>query len=210
MISWRETLQNLGDGATVVTLCLPEDDLPATPRDLEEAPALHSTRQSFLRRRAATRRAVAARLGVSPAIVEVGHAASGAPRVLAPDASLQISVSGRADFCALAMADAPIGVDIEPLREVEPPWSLLHPNEREILETLTGAARLDAFLRLWTAKEAYLKALGLGFSREPAEIAVGFDFSILDAGGAPAIAARGWRRVRLNGDDFIAACVVLA
>jgi phosphopantetheinyl transferase len=107
------------------------------------------------------------------------------------------------------MADAPIGVDIEPLREVEPPWSLLHPNERETLETLTGAARMDAFLRLWTAKEAYLKALGVGFARDPTRIAIGFDFSILDEAGAPEIGARGWRRFALNGDPFIAACVAL-
>ena len=107
------------------------------------------------------------------------------------------------------MAEAPIGVDIEPSRAIEPPWSLLHPNERNALETLTGAARADAFSRLWTAKEAYLKALGLGFAREPTKIAIGLDFSILDEEAAPTILTRGWRRFVLNGEDFIAACVVL-
>ena len=107
------------------------------------------------------------------------------------------------------MAEAPIGIDIEPLRAIEPPWSLLHPNERNALETLTGEARADAFLRLWTAKEAYLKALSLGFARDPMRIAIGLDFSILDEEAAPTIFTRGWRRFVLNGEDFIAACVVL-
>jgi len=107
------------------------------------------------------------------------------------------------------MAEAPIGVDIEPSRAIEPPWSLLHPNERNMLETLTGEARADAFPRLWTAKEAYLKALGLGFARDPTKIAIGLDFSILDEEAAPTILTRGWRRFVLRGEDFIAACVVL-
>jgi len=95
------------------------------------------------------------------------------------------------------------------LAAIEPPWSLLHPNERNILETLTGEARADAFPRLWTAKEAYLKALGLGFARDPTKIAIGLDFSILDEEAAPTILTRGWRRFVLRGEDFIAACVVL-
>jgi 4'-phosphopantetheinyl transferase len=208
-ISWRDDLRGPRDGATVVALSLSDDDLAPTPRDLQEAPSRDPARGAFLRRRALSRRIVAARLGVAPQSVEIGHAPSGAPRVLAPSSSLKISVSGRADFCAVAMAESPIGVDIEPSRAIEPPWSLLHPNERNILETLTGEARADAFPRLWTAKEAYLKALGLGFARDPTKIAIGLDFSILDEEAAPTILTRGWRRFVLRGEDFIAACVVL-
>ena len=98
---------------------------------------------------------------------------------------------------AVALAEAPVGVDIEPSRAIEPPWSLLHPNERKALETLTSEARPDAFLRLWTAKEAYLKALGLGFARDPTKIAISLDFSILDEETAPTILARGWRRLAM-------------
>jgi 4'-phosphopantetheinyl transferase len=208
-ISWRDDLRGPRDGATVVALSLSDDDLAPTPRDLQEAPSRDPARGAFLRRRALSRRIVAARLGVAPQSVEIGHAPSGAPRVLAPSSSLKISVSGRADFCAVAMAEAPIGVDIEPSRAIEPPWSLLHPNERNTLETLTGEARAEAFARLWTAKEAYLKALGLGFARDPTKIAIGLDFSILDEEAAPTILTRGWRRFVLRGEDFIAACVVL-
>jgi 4'-phosphopantetheinyl transferase len=208
-ISWRDELRGPTKGATVVALALREDHLAPTPHDFQEAPSRDPARGAFLRRRALSRRVVAARLGVAPERVEIGHAPSGAPLVLAPVSSLKISVSGRADFCAVAMAEAPVGVDIEPSRAIEPPWSLLHPNERSALEALTDEARLDAFTRLWTAKEAYLKALGLGFAREPTKIAIGLDFSILDEEAAPRILVRGWRRFVLNGEDFIAACVVL-
>ncbi len=210
MISWREGFFGPIEGATVVTLSLREDNLAPTPRDLQEAPSRDPLRGAFLRRRALSRCAVAARLGVAPQSVEIGHAGSGAPMVLAPSCALKISVSGRADFCSVAMAEAPIGVDIEPLRDVEPPWNMLHPTERDALAGLTGAARIEAFLRLWTAKEAYLKALGLGFAREPARTAIGSDFSIFDEDCAPTVAARGWRRLMLNGEDYIAACVVLS
>jgi 4'-phosphopantetheinyl transferase len=209
VISWREDFRGPTEGATVVALALPEDFLAPTPRDLQEAPSRDPARGAFLRRRALSRRAVAARLGVAPESVEIGHAPSGAPKVLAPGSSLQISISGRADFCAVAMAETSIGVDIEPLRAIEPPWNMLHPSERKALEALWSEARLEAFSRLWTAKEAYLKALGLGFARESTKIAVGLDFSILDEEAAPTILTRGWRRFALNGEDFIAACVVL-
>ncbi|MGA8172820.1 MAG: 4'-phosphopantetheinyl transferase superfamily protein, partial [Methylocystis sp.] len=151
----------------------------------------------------------AARLGVAPESVEIGHAPSGAPKILAPNRSLQISVSGRENFCAVAMAEAPIGVDIEPSRELDPPWNMLHPREREALAALPAAARSQALLLMWTAKEAYLKALGVGFAREPASVAIGLDFSILDEVAAPTILTRGWRRFALNGEEFIAACVVM-
>jgi 4'-phosphopantetheinyl transferase len=209
VIRWRDDFRAATNGATAVALALREDHLAPTPRDLLEAPPRDPARGAFLRRRAASRRVVAARLGVPPESVEIGHASSGAPRVLAPASSLKISVSGRADFCAVAIAEAAIGVDIEPLRAIEPPWNMLHPKERNALETLAGEARADAFSRLWTAKEAYLKALGLGFAREPTKIAIGLDFSILDEEAAPTILARGWRRFVLNGEDFTAACVVL-
>ncbi len=211
MIVWREDFVDLTGGATALTLALANDELEPTPRDLQEAPARGPLRQAFLRRRVATRRAVAARLGVAPARVVIGHAKTGAPLVLAPECGLKISVSGRENFFALAMAKTPVGVDIEPLRGAfEPPWSLFHPRERAALEGLAGAARHEAFLRLWTAKEAYLKALGVGFARTPASFAIDLDFSIRDDAARAAIADCDWRRVTMDGEDFIAACVVLA
>lgn len=211
MIVWGGGFGDLrGGDATALAFSLGPDALAPTPQDLAAAPAREPLRERFLRRRAASRRAVAARLGVAAESVVIGHAETGAPIVLAPDCGLQISVSGREDFCAIAMAERPIGVDIEPLRgEIEPPWNMFHPRERAALRSLSGAARHEAFLRLWTAKEAYLKALGVGLRRESASFAIDLDFAIYDEHAPAAVAACGWRRLTLGGEALIAACVVL-
>jgi 4'-phosphopantetheinyl transferase len=39
---------------------------------------------------------------------------------------------------------------------------LLHPEERAEIRSAAPAARAEAFARVWTRKEAYLKALGTG------------------------------------------------
>jgi phosphopantetheinyl transferase len=210
MIAWRHDFSCGRDEADVVARVLTEDELEPTARDLAEAPPREALRTAFLRRRAATRRAVAARLGALARDVEIGHAASGAPLVLAPRCALKISVAGREDFCAVAMSSNSVGVDIEPLRPgAEPPWNVLHPRERAALEALAGAARDEALLRLWTAKEAYLKALGLGLAREPTRVAVDLDFRISDEESTAKVLACAWRRLALGKSEFIAACVVL-
>jgi 4'-phosphopantetheinyl transferase len=209
VILWRGDLCVHGAGPAVVVAQPAADDLSPTPRDLAEAPT-GASRTAFLRRRALTRRVVAARLGVAPDAVEIGHDPRGAPRILAPHCGLYLSVSGRDGFCALAIAGTPVGVDIEPLaQDLKPPWTLLHPREAALLRSLDPDARGGAFLRLWTAKEAYLKAWGEGFSREPSHVAIDLDFDITDEGSAPRVVAREWRRFALGGADFLAACVVL-
>ena len=195
--------------AQIFARLLDAADLAPNTRDLAEAPE-GETREAFLRRRAATRRFVAERLGVAATEVEIGHDRRGAPRLLAPQAPLFLSVSGREDFCAIALGSQAIGVDIEPLQpEAEPVWSALHASEAALLRALPKDAQSEVFLRLWTAKEAYLKALGSGFSREPATITVDLDFRLVDESAEVLLAAAEWRVVKLAGRRFLIACVVL-
>jgi phosphopantetheinyl transferase len=205
----REDFCLAASDAQVSALLLESDDLSPTPRDLAEAPK-GEAREAFLRRRAATRRLVAKRLGVAASGVEIGHDPRGAPRLLRPETQLCLSVSGRADFCAIALGSSAIGVDIEPLEAgALPVWSALHPGEAALLRALPEAVRGESFLRLWTAKEAYLKALGSGFAREPASIAVDLDFRLVDEGVEVPLFAREWRVVAFAGRKFLIACVVL-
>jgi len=199
-------------GPVVVVRQLPAcDDLNPTQGDLDEAPPRSPRRENFLARRALTRRVVATRLGIDARDVRIGHSPSGAPLISAPLCGMKLSISGRENFCAVATGFASIGVDIEPISFVaDPPWNMMHPRECAMLEALPDAARHEAFLRLWTAKEAYLKALGLGVTREVSRIAIDGDFAIHDdEQEAPPLAARGWRRLTLDGAGFIAACVML-
>jgi 4'-phosphopantetheinyl transferase len=69
--------------------------------------------------------------------------------------------------CAVA-AVAEVGVDVEPRdRDVgiaELALAVLSPRERTRFEAMSGQARLDFFFTLWTLKEAYVKARGIGLS----------------------------------------------
>lgn len=175
----------------------------------EKAPSA-SERTFFHARRAALRSLVGALLGVEPAIVRIGYDSDGAPRL--QDLPAFVSVSSRGSLAALAIASSPIGVDLEPFDgAVEPVDAVLHPRERAMLAALEGAARTRAFLRVWTAKEAYLKALGRGFKRDPALIAAawrGTSFTIEDTGFRAPLTAASFAPALVVG-DIVAACVAL-
>ncbi|HUZ66339.1 MAG TPA: 4'-phosphopantetheinyl transferase superfamily protein [Beijerinckiaceae bacterium] len=132
-------------------------------------------RAYFLRRRALLRLLVGYYLSVPRSEVKISYDAHGAPLV-ASNPSCFVSVSARGSLAALAVACAPIGVDIELSGETrEPVWTVLHEREREFLKGLDPDQRHAAFLRIWTMKEAYLKAIGRGFERDPTEIEVSDD-----------------------------------
>ena len=139
VICWRDDFRDPGAGVAVVTLALGEDDFPPTPRDLAEAPPRDPCARVSCaagpRRVAPSRPGSAFRRNGSTSAMRPGRAAAAAPK-----SPLEILVSGRENFCAVAMAPSPIGVDIEPLRDMEPPWSLLHRGERDALANL-GARR---------------------------------------------------------------------
>jgi 4'-phosphopantetheinyl transferase len=82
---------------------------------------------------------------------------------------LHFSLSHTHGLVACAVATfAEIGVDVEPcdrdvgLAELAP--AVFSPRERARFEAMSGQARQDFFFTLWTLKEAYVKALGIGLS----------------------------------------------
>lgn len=92
----------------------------------------------------------------------------GKPELVAPS-GWHFSLSHSRNVVVLALARSPIGVDVEP-RDRQARWRALaqrqfQPDERAILNTLAGVAHEPAALALWTAKEAWAKATGLGVAR---------------------------------------------
>ncbi|MBX9757926.1 MAG: 4'-phosphopantetheinyl transferase superfamily protein [Beijerinckiaceae bacterium] len=168
-----------------------------------------SERSFFLQRRAALRSLVARCAGVEPDSIAITYDAEGAPRV--SGANLFVSASSRGARAALAVASAPVGVDLEPLDEKAPVIEdVLCKSERAALARMKGAEQARAFLRMWTAKEAYLKALGRGFKRNPALICVSASaaaFTIEDTGFRAELAAGGYAPAA--GGDLIVACALL-
>ncbi len=89
----------------------------------------------------------------------------GRPAVLRPPRPVHFSHSGAGDVVAIAIASAPVGIDVEALprpEAVSEVMGLLHPEERAELTAVATAERSLAFARLWTRKEAYLKGTGAG------------------------------------------------
>ncbi len=127
-------------------------------------------------RHAALRALVARALALHQDLVEIERANDRPPLVAKPlGAGLYISAASRGGLAALAVAPGPVGADVEGLDlDGEIPWKVLHPDEAAALRSLAGRPRAMAFTRLWSLKESYLKALGVGLKREPKSFAVRF------------------------------------
>jgi phosphopantetheinyl transferase len=119
-----------------------------------------------------------------PSDITVAHDARGAPvvdgwwcGVLADRPHVSLSHNERASLAAAA-SGSPVGVDLEDLGRVQRPELLadaLTRGERASLHGLEGEALEDRLLRLWCAKEAAAKQLGVGLGGSPERFEVRFD-----------------------------------
>lgn len=156
-----------------------------------EAIAYPRSAQRFRAGRLLLRRSVAALAGLAPTDVPV-RGGEGEPPVLDhPCDQIFASVSHGDRAEAVALASGPVGIDVEEscppdFRALAP--VVMHDDELGAFRSLPGAEAEAAFLRLWTRKEAVLKAAGLGFSRDPRSFSVGL--------------AAGAGTVRLDGRDY--------
>jgi 4'-phosphopantetheinyl transferase len=108
------------------------------------------------------------RLSLPASEVRIGQTDFGKPVVA--DA-LHFNVSHSGDLVLLALsADRAVGIDVERRRGVERVSALVErwltsDEQRAVAERVDAGADLsDAFLRVWSLKEARLKALGVGIA----------------------------------------------
>ena len=145
------------------------------PEEMERANRFRRSvdRERYLVRRGLLRRLLSQYLRLGPEKIEIHRHGQGKPYVPArinPD-NLQFSESDSGNLAAFAVSrSSPIGVDIEKIRAFPDMPALV---ERyftacERREVLCGhkAQRLIRFYRLWTRKEAVLKAQGEGLLKE--------------------------------------------
>lgn len=137
---------------------------------------------------------LSAYLGQDKTAIQLESEEHGRPRLAAGyDSSLDFNWSHSGDHALIAVGrHVRPGVDVECVRPrqrlLEIARRYFDPVEVSLLERLAEGARLEAFLAMWTAKEAVLKALGRG-------IAFGLDRVGVDLeDGAPALR-------RLGDDD---------
>lgn len=96
-----------------------------------------------------------------------------------PPCGVAFNATNHPDLVACAVClHEDIGVDVEPVSRGEEilavASSVFSGPEIEALAALPAASRRDRAVSLWTCKEAYIKARGLGFSAPLREIAIDF------------------------------------
>jgi len=113
----------------------------------------------------AMRRLLAAYLARPVRDVRIARGVHGKPRLMRTTLRFNLSHSGHALLLALSR-DRGVGVDLESQRRGRPGLALARrwfdPREAKRLGDLPEHIREDAFLRLWSCKEAVLKAHGRG------------------------------------------------
>lgn len=131
-------------------------------------------RDCYVAAHTALRVLLAGELGVAPSSVVFARQtcpACGGPhgRPTVPGAAVHYSLSRTDGLAVVAVADSPVGVDVERLPDAAAARETaraLHPRERSELAELTASEHPSAFARCWTRKEASLKGLGTGLTGE--------------------------------------------
>ena len=182
-----ETLHDPDQRAAARAL-LPLDELARVERLVFERDRLIALASRALQRRALSRCAP-----VAPADWRFTTDAHGRPAAVAAQAgALAFNVANTRGLVVCAVTRGrEIGVDVERLRE-EVPYELVDayfaPAEVAALRTLPALAQPLRFAELWTLKEAYLKARGIGLTLGIARCRFDFTSGTPTLGLDPALA----------------------
>ena len=98
----------------------------------------------------------------------IHRGAWGKPFFLRSEVEFSLTHTKTMAFCALS--DRPVGIDAETIRPVRPRVPERTMNPHELAWMAASENRDEAFLRLWTAKEAWSKLTGRGLDGRPKEI----------------------------------------
>lgn len=122
--------------------------------------------------RAECRRLLGTHLGIDPAEIRWEFSAHAKPSILGHDLAFNLS-HGDTLSALVISPQGPIGVDLELRRRgkdlVNDYAAFCHPEE---IATLPADDPSQALIQIWTAKEAFLKALGTGLSLPPEQVCV--------------------------------------
>jgi 4'-phosphopantetheinyl transferase len=143
--------------------------LSSSERERSRRFVIERLSRRFIVGRAATRWILARYTGQDASELQFDHGPHGKPALVGADAEQRVrfNVSHSADEAIVAVAwHREVGVDVEAIRQImhldRMIQKCLGPGEQQSLLPHGGANRLKGFLRHWTHKEAYLKAIGAG------------------------------------------------
>ena len=192
------------------------DGEPPPPNDtdiLDAAALAERLRSHFLLRRLLLRRCVARWTDTPADAVVIGHDLFRRPVVRQPPGPWRVSTASRDGLVAVALAEHSIGVDLEVVHPGCIAPAALAAAEKAWLAGLPETERDAAFFGLWTAKEAYLKAIGLGLARDPVRLTISPErdgsLGIGDDGTLVRVTAAQGRSSTFGTVSISVACVVL-
>jgi 4'-phosphopantetheinyl transferase len=118
------------------------------------------------------RQLLAAYLGQAPKAIVFELGACGKPFIIPSIGSLHFNLAHAGDFMIAAVSPAvEVGIDIEVLQNGRNVNELVEfvmaDSERAYWQALPASAKEDFFYQLWTRKESFIKAVGLGLSLAP-------------------------------------------
>lgn len=217
-----DAIRPIGDDEVHLwSLALEANEVFALLTDEERARAerfkMERIRRQFISSRGLLRRLLAGYLAIRPAAVSIIREPSGKPYLdpaLGSDIHFNVSHSDLLGVFAITRCRR-IGVDIERWREMPQASSLIERfftrREGELFQSLPESERLAAFFRVWTRKEATLKAIGRGVqSLDQCDVTFcpGEDERVLRMGDDHAAAEKWLLRSWKPNDDFVAAVAV--
>lgn len=160
------------------------------------------------------RRLLGAYLSVSPHQIAFRYSSHGKPEL--PDRRLEFNISHTEGMAILGFTRGRrIGVDVEHVRSdfhvEEIAERFFSPAERAALRQVSPERRREAFFRIWTRKEAFIKAVGEGLSHPLHQFDVSLDDTAqLIATRPDASEASRWRLENLTVAGGFAAAVAVA
>ena len=126
--------------------------------------------------RVALRQILAGYAGMAPAELRLTLGSRGKP-ALVGGSPLRFSLAHAGERAALAVTwEREAGIDVEPIDpglDVSPLLAVAcSQTEAARIAALPAPARAEAFLTCWALKEAYMKGIGAGFSRDPRTVQI--------------------------------------
>lgn len=154
--------------------------LSAEERQRAQRFVFEDDRQRFEAAHLGMRHLLGRQAGVAPGELQFEAGPWGKPALRGRQrGGFNLSHSGDVGLLLWVPDDLECGVDVEVLRPVRDrdavARSVFTAEECRALEAMPAATRDEAFLRLWTRKEACIKAIGTGLALAPRLLQVGLD-----------------------------------
>ena len=170
MVLWKSSAFSMGDEKMVRTfLCY----VGQTGEDMVEQglfllPEIEQKKIMCIKNEKQKKLSLASKLLLQKILKEQGYTLldcisqkNGKPEILQAE-NFHFNISHSGEYVLLAVSSAPVGADIEWIREGMPKSlrGILSEEEREMLECAEEQKKTSLFFQLWTQKESYVKCLG--------------------------------------------------